>query len=155
MSSSNVTAIHKSLENTLANLFPDKTIIPNPFDLEQNNQNFLKNGYSFFYGPASLPDFDLGVHIQGYLRDFSVVLSRNVFRTDTALDPFSNTQLSLIEEQNLMVNTFADVRNLDQNVVSIEFVSDSGVEFVFGDKSNYLALTTNFAVAYREDKTYT
>ena len=152
---SNVTTIQNSLVTTLETLFPNKTVIPNPFNLEDNNQNLMKNGYGFFYGPASLPDFDLGIHIQGYSRDFNVVMTRNVYRTDVSPDPFSTTQLALIEDQNTLVNTFADVRNLDQNVVSIEFVSDSGVEFIFADKNNYLALTTTFAVAYREDKTYT
>ena len=109
--SSNVTAIHNSLKNTLADLFNDKTIIPNPFELENNNQNLMKNGYGFFYGPAGLPDFDLGIHIQGYSREFSIVLARNVYRTDTSLDPFSETQLSLIEDQNLLVNKIANIRN--------------------------------------------
>lgn len=152
--SSNVTAIHNSLIASLAALFPDKTIIPNPFDLENNNQNFLKNGYGYFYGPAGLPEFDLGIHFQGYSRDFSIVLSRNVYRTDISTDPFATTQLQLIEDQNILVNAFADIRNIDQNVVTLEFVSDSGIEFVFADKNNYLALTTDFAVTYKEDKTY-
>lgn len=152
---SNITNIFNSLSQTLIDTFPGKTVIPNPFDLGENNQNLLKNGYGFYFGPAGLPDFDLGVHIQGYSREFVVVMTKNVYRTDVSLDPFSQTQLELIEEQNTLVNTFADVRNLDQNVVSIEFVSDGGVEFIFADKNNYLALATNFAVSYREDKTYT
>jgi len=152
---SNVSTIHDSLIASLASLFPSKTVIPNPFNLEDNNQNLLKNGYGYFYGAAGLPEFDLGIHIQGYARDFNIVMTKNVYRTDISPDPFATTQLALLEEQNTLVNSFADIRNLDQNVVSIEFVSDSGVEFIFADKNNYLALTTTFAVAYREDKTYT
>lgn len=152
---SNVSTIHASLVASLASLFPSKTVIPNPFSLEDNNQNLLKDGYGYFYGPAGLPDFDLGIHIQGYSRDFNIVMTKNVYRTDISPEPFVTTQLALLEDQNTLVNSFADIRNLDQNVVSIEFVSDSGVEFIFADKNNYLALTTTFAVSYREDKTYT
>lgn len=152
---SNVSTIHTSLLASLAGMFPNKTIIPNPFNLEDNNQNLMKDGYGFFYGAAGLPDFDLGIHIQGYSREFNVVITKNVYRTDVSPDPYTTAQLALLEDQNTMVNTFADVRNLDQNVVSIEFVSDGGVEFIFADKNNYLALTTTFAVSYKEDKTYT
>lgn len=151
----NVTLIHNAIKSQLSALFPTKTVIPNPFELDQNNDNFLKDGYGIFYGPGSLPDFDLGIHIQGYQREFNVVLAKKVYRLESNNDQFETVQLALIEDQNTMVNSFADIRSIDINVVRLEYVSDSGVEFIFAEKNNYLALTTSFEVTYKEDKTYT
>lgn len=151
---SNVSTIHSAIKSRLSTIFPNKTVIPNPFELDQNNDNLLKDGYGIFYGAASLPEFDLGIHIQGYLREFNIVLAKKVYRLEVDSQPFETVQLALLEDQNTMVNSLANVRSIDPNVVRLEYVSDSGVEFIFSEKNNYLAITTNFDVSYKELKTY-
>lgn len=151
---SNVSDIHAALKARMASLFPSKTIIPNPFDVADNSDNLLKDGYGIYYGPAGLADFDLGIHLQSYQREFNIVLAKKVYRLESNTDQFETVQLALIEDQNTIVNSFADIRSIDINVVRLEYVSDGGIEFVFNEKNNYLALTTSFDVTYKEDKTY-
>ena len=150
---SNVTDIYDKMATILSTVYSTKTIIPNPFSVADNNDNLLKDGYGFYFGGAGLPSFDLP-SFQGYSREFILVLVRGIYRADDNTSLFGSTQKAMIEDQNTFINTLAKDRTLDNDLVSVEFTGDGGIEFVYGDKFSFLQLTSTFEAQYKEDKTY-
>lgn len=150
---SNVTDIYDKLSTLLSTSFSSKTVIPNPFDTAQNNDNLLKNGYGFYYGGAGLPTFNLP-SFQGYAREFVLVLTREVYRTDADTSLFGSTQKSMLEDQYTFISSLAKDRTLDNDLVSVEFTGDSGIEFIYADKFSHLRLISTFEVQYKEDVSY-
>ena len=150
---SNVSTIFDNFLALLQTEFASKTQLANPFSVQNNNDNILKEGYGLRYGPASLPDFDL-TSFQGYSREIVVILTKQVFKTDNDTDNFSTAQKAMVEDQNTLINSLAKNRTFDSSTVSVEFTGDSGIEFIFNGKFNFLYLETSFEIQYKEDKNY-
>ena len=142
---SNITTIYNAFKLELTTLFPNKTLIPNPYSINDNNDNLLKDGYGLRYGPAGLPSFDLPT-FQGYSREIIVPFTKQIYRTDGNLSSFEVAQLAMLEDQNTLINSLAKNRTFDDSVVSVEFTSDSGIEFIFDGKFNFLLMETSFEI---------
>lgn len=150
---SNVTDLYDKIGTILSSQLSSKTFIPNPFDIAGNSDNLLRDGYGYYIGAASLPDFDLP-GFQGYSREFVIILTRDLYRTDNETDLLGSRQKSMFEDQNTIINSLANDRTLDNDIVRLEFTGDGGIESVFSGKFNFLQLISTFEVSYREETTY-
>ena len=150
---SNITTIYDNIDTILSALFSAKTEIPNPRKLSDNNENYLKDGYGFYFAGAGLPSFDLS-HFQGYSREIVIVLARNIYRVDNDTSVYKTAEKNLLEDQVVLINSLADDRTMDDLITSVEFTGDSGVEFTFDDKYNFMYLSTTFDLEYKQDVSY-
>lgn len=150
---SNVSSIYDAFKSEMSTTFASKTQIPNPFSIENNNDNTLRDGYGIRFGAAGLASFDLP-SFQGYSREIVVTFTTQVFRTDNNILKLEDAQKALMENQNTLINSLAKSRAFDDYAVSVEFTTDSGIEFVFGDKFSFLYIDSSFEVQYKEDKNY-
>ncbi len=131
-----------------------KTRIPNPREIAQNNDNFLMDGYGIYIGPGSPADSDLGFHFSTKAVDIIVVLTEKIYGLENEPTAAANVEDSLHDDKDSIIDAIANISGIDSNMISLEYTGDDGGEFIFADKNNYLALSINFALQYKKDKTY-
>lgn len=153
MSTTKVSSILDLLEAEIKNTFPNKTEAPNPFEIESNNERFLRDGFALYYGAGS-SDIEEFPTFQVYIRSVQVVLIKSIFKNRSDDQAYQDIQKSLLEDQNTLITSLAKSRAFDSNVISLEFANDNGIESVFSDKFNFLKLDSTFELRYREDKNY-
>lgn len=148
-----VSNIFDKIESIVQTQFSSKQEIPNPFEIEKNPDDFLRDGYGFRYGPGSSGGSELN-NLQEHSRDFIIVFTKLVFRTDSDKALFKSTQKAMLEDQYTLIDSLAKDTTMDSDLTRLEFVGDGGIEFVYSGRQTYLKLESTFEIAYWEDTTY-
>jgi hypothetical protein len=147
---SNVSIILDQVIVKLGELFPNKTRIPMPYSLTDNNKNFLSDGYGLIIGSASYEQLDFCNRMIS--QSISVVFTREVFRTDSDVVVIDDIVKSISEDINSVQGLFYAYNELDieENIAKIDITSISSVESIQGDKQNFLTRTAEFNFYIRE-----
>jgi hypothetical protein len=125
--------------------------ITNPYSLEQNSEKELTLGYGFAIGPALNSKREIGCNRYFVRRDMIISVTRKQFKKQLDVSGRSSVEKSLVEDFMSLVNSFEGFRNLGSvDVVNFEYQNDGGVEFVFGEKDNYVAIRGIFNLEYYE-----
>ena len=130
-------------------LFPTKTKIIRPYSLRNNVSLFLKNGWGV-YPSRSTADRFKQYNQRSELRRFNIVLTNEVFQ----IDHDDTAEIGIIEKQLTDFETIKDCFlgvdqiGIDGNVQKIDFVGQSGVEFITIDTFNCIVgeLTLSFSI---------
>lgn len=140
----NYSLIYDQIILKLEELFPYKTRIPYPYSLQDNNKNLLSDGYGLIIGPANFEALETCNRMVA--REVSVVVTREVFRTDSDAVVIDNIVKALGEDINLVQGLFYAYNELgiEPNIARVDIVSSSGVDQVIGDKSSFLSMTGVF-----------
>lgn len=131
--------------------FSSKTEIPNPYSLVDNNSNLLKDGWGLAVGSATADFNEFCKFFEE--REFSIILTRQVFSLANCADQPVTAAKSLLED---MILIKKDLLNIDQlgiptSIARINLGSSSGIESVNGDKFNYFTISTSFLITISED----
>ena len=138
---------YDTLKTVIGSYFIEKTIIKNPYSLEDNINNNLNDGWGLSIGAGSvLGEFSIQTS-QVVERSFSISLVRKY--NDKAYDNASRVN----KEKQIVADAFAIIAHLKQsheikNLGSIDSISDSGVEFLLEHK--FLTFTITFNLNYYE-----
>lgn len=141
------TEAYAQVRTELETLFSSYNEVDNPYsDAELGNLNVrasfgisIGSGVNVTRSTCSRADIE---------REFNIILYRriNAIRNDTATR--ITAEKKLFEDQTLIIKRF-EVKI--PNVTRARYISDSGVEFLNGDRYNYMKLSSNFLVEYSEN----
>lgn len=148
---SDITTIYSALVTKLDSLYPATTYrkLRNPYTLELNDAFALNRGYGFYVGPATntnrLQSNSLSIERE-------IVLVNTIIQRGTDLDISirEDAEITLLEDQFLAIKDFEGAPAFADQVTKMTYSSDGGIEFVFNDKQNYLAITSSFTLEYME-----
>lgn len=148
---SNATEIYKKIRELIPTLtgFTDKKEIPNPYSLEDNQSQFLRNGWGVRIGPTTpteetdrLPDYVEAT-------DYEIVLSRQVVRTESNADKVPAVSQQLLDDFSLLENAFTpDVFSIAEGVSKININSITGIENVTAGKYNHVTAGITFEITH-------
>jgi len=141
---SNVSTIYDQIVLKLGELFPSKTRIPFPYSLEDNNKNFLSDGYGLIIGSASFESLEVCNRMVS--QSITVVFTQEVFRTDSDEVVIDDIVKAISEDINSTQGLFYayDELEIEANIAKVDIVSISGVETVKGDKQDFLTRSAEF-----------
>lgn len=141
---SKVTTVYSTILSTLGTLFPNKTRIPNPYDLTQNADGFLRDGYGVKFNGSSFVESEFCVY--RYSANISVVFTNEILRTEEDTTTMESVTNSLLENMHEVRKDFYNVDQLgiEASIDSVDIDSSTGIEFIEGDKFNYASLEVNF-----------
>jgi hypothetical protein len=138
--------------NTLvASALSTFTKLPDVYKLSENPQLYLRNGFGIGFGPAS----NTNRHICNQVtikRSFTISLIKQVIALEMS-DDRRTFEKDIINSLYSVINAFENDRTLNGSAVKIEFMSDSGVQFLEGDTESYILLEGSFDVEYFEQIT--
>ena len=126
--------------------------LPNVYKPEENSERFLDLGY----GVALLSGQNTNRNVNckfSVERTFQVVLTRKFYALEADPTGKADAEKALFEDQYKLINDFEQDISINGAAMYTRYVSDGGIEYVSGEKDNYLMLRTEFAVEYLESFT--
>jgi len=93
---SNITDVYNAILSELVTLYPNKTKIPNPYSLQDNPSNFLKNGYGLTIESTTREDGEIKNIVLEY--NFTIVLTKEIVRTDSDDEKIDDNTILLLED---------------------------------------------------------
>ncbi len=125
--------------------FTTKTKISNPYSLEDNTDILLKNGWGLKLLPGSSSDLQT-FHEIGTVRQIAIVTTVQNISIGNNNALIDDKSKELAENINTLRLAFEGPNQLDieASVNKVDYVSDSGIEFIIGEKFNFLAIEAVF-----------
>lgn len=147
---SKITTVYNQILVKLAELYNGKTRIPNPYSIDRNNDNLLRDGYGLKVGSASFEPFEFCNFVVS--REFSVILTREMFRLDSSTPEFDDRAVKLLEDVYEVQELFFNYNELgiDAEIIKVDLGSVSEITFVNTDKSNFLSMEVSFIFSIKE-----
>jgi len=150
---SNQTTAYDAIIAALDTLLPGAsgwTKIPYAYELEKNDDNFLRKGWGVTVGDANRTDLewcDLA-----FTRSITVVITLEVFNTGSNDVQIDDKAKELLETIYSVQARFYEPDNLLQaaSIVKIDPTSSSGVRQVSGERLTFLSMEASFDFTIKE-----
>ena len=153
---SNLTNILDKIRATLPTLtgFSAKTEIPNPYNLEDENINFLREGWGIRVGDSS-PQTDTSHPDYTLVTDIEIVLTERVVATSSNADPLFNVTKNIINDLAILEADFTYMPmststrwSSSDKITDVNVVSSSGIGNVTSGKFNHISKGITFAFTH-------
>ena len=146
---SKISTAYDAILSTLTTLFPNKTKIPLAYELENNQEMFLRNGYGVVYLAESPLTGELNSIINAH--NIGVVFVREVLRLDSDANEIDLVTKELLEDVFTLRDELFSKPTLESSAIDIiDLSTTNGIEFVVVGKNNFASLLTTFDVRVRE-----
>lgn len=148
---SKITTVYNQILVKLSELYNGKTRIPNPYSIDRNNDNLLRDGYGLKVGAASFEPFEFCNFVVN--REFSVILTREMFRLDSSTPEFDDRAVKLLEDVYEVQELFFNYNELgiDAEILKVDLGGVSEITTVNTDKSNFLSMEVSFTFSIKEE----
>lgn len=141
--------VYQRLIEVVAETFPDKVELTNPYVIDDNEDIFLKSGF----GVAILPTVNLNRAtscLYSIGRDVEIVFTKQIFGTNRDHKERQAIEKGLMQDQLNLIKAIDNDGQLNDLLANSAFIGDNGIEFIFNDRNNFVALTCNFTLEYHE-----
>ena len=148
---SKISTVYDEVLSVLGNLYPDKTRLTNAYDLDDNVDPLLRDGYGLKVGTGTPVDSEFKNFSVD--RSFSVVLTREVVRTEDNSTAVDSDVKALLED---VVTGQKDFYNVDQidipnSIEKIDLGPISAVEYFKNDRSNFISMEYELIIQVTEN----
>ena len=148
---SKITDYYNALNALIQTELPSYVGIPNPYELEQNPNIFLQQGYAIGFGDGNNPEPLLNCKYS-YNRTILLALTKQVTANITDFDGMSADALQLLEDLHKLLLAIEKENNLG-GASSSRIASDPGVQLLVFGEAKYLALQIQITIQYFESLT--
>ena len=147
---SKISTVYDAMLTRLGVLYPNKTRIPNPYNIEDNNDNFLIDGFGLIVDSSAVQPHEFcNFNVE---RTFTVILTREMIATDSDETKYDSVAKLLLEDVYTLQKDFYNVNQLasEASIEQISLGPSSGVSEIFSGKINHLSIETSFLIQVRE-----
>ena len=121
--------------------------LTNPYDLEDNNVQFLRKGWGLAVGAASNTNRELCGKIT-VRRIFRVVLSRSLDSLEHDIASKDTVVKLMLEDAKTVITDFERRFRLSDDFYNTAYETDSGIQSLRGDDFSILTLELTFNVEF-------
>lgn len=150
---SNFSTVYDQLISLIPTLsgFTTKTKIINPYELESNDDNLLRDGWGLIVGDSFEGELDV-FNKTNVNQSFGVVLTRELNQTYHNATPYETVTKLLIEDAVTLRVRFlnADQLGVQNNLELVRYVGRTGISFI-SDELKILTTTVNFNFSITEN----
>lgn len=150
--STRISTVLDTLRTAIKTAFPTKTEIPNAYSLTDNDEMLLENGL----GIAVRSGAESANQVFNYdieSRTIGIIFTKKIFRIESDVDPIKTVEKDLLEDQVtlrklLLKNTQLSI---DSSIFKVDYVGDTGPQFIFEGDFSFLSLEINFVIDIMEE----
>lgn len=125
--------------------------LENPYILEDNDELTLRRGYGFVLQNATNTNRLLS-NVASIQREVNIILTIKWRGTQKDVSLRQTAEKQLLEDHFLLIEYFTANAGMNiSQVWKMVYNGDSGLEFIFTDKQNYIGIQSNFSLEYSED----
>ena len=148
---SDITTVYDAFVSRVSTVLPDHLRLSDPYLMQKNAVRSLRKAYGFRIGPGSNTGQSLSCDLV-LSRDIILVLTRLVTGRETDIDKKADVEKTLMEDLFLIISDVESNPSLNSSaVLATDYVSDGGVEFVKGERDDFLMSISTFRIRYREN----
>lgn len=143
--------VYDAALSTMAALFPSKTRIIDAYDLENNIENVLKNGWGLKLGNSIIAPGEINNFVNQ--DTFTIVLTREVLRMDTQVSKIDDQVKNLRNDSVLVQEEFykSDELGAEADIRQIILADRSEIGTIVAKKTNFIFLEVNFGIQITEE----
>lgn len=151
---SEITTIYEGILTKLASLYPSHRQLTNPYELTDNPDPELRQGYGLGAGSGSNTER----YVTGktsVVRSFNIILTRIAYAADLNVTGKDTAIKQLLEDHHLLINESrrADGWDLTGDYTVLKsYVTDDGV-FSIKTEEGYYGIQTTLNIEYHQDIT--
>lgn len=151
----NITTVRDTLKTFIPTVtnFNLKTEILNPYDINSNPQANIRNGWGLKVGGASQTSIDY-LNIYGQSRNFEIVLTREVIRTEHNRTPIDDNEKNILIDLDSLMKALESSNQLSipTAIGKVIYSGDSGIEYSTEiDSFKLMSLTATFQIEIFEN----
>jgi hypothetical protein len=126
--------------------------LPNPRDLEKNNEQFLKLGYAVDFLDQVIVPRSICDKIY-YNQTVEVKITRKAIARDFDATGKGSIDKLLLEDRKLVYNELYKQDTAVTGIIQISDLNDSGIEYVYSDKMDFISTSITVEIEYNETLT--
>lgn len=149
---SKITDIYDAWVTLVTAELPDYRRLPNPYEASANANVILNKGYGIVAGAGSNTERKLGCKLS-IARDFGIILTKQIAKTDHDTSGRANQEKALFEDQYTLIKALEMDPELSGTAAKAFFVGDGGLEILELETGRYFVLASQFNVEYFETLT--
>lgn len=137
------------IRTVIETTYSTKTILPNPYELTDNTDVYLKNGYGVVSedGTPITLGYKTAITIN---RTVSMKLTKRIYDTDLQSSSRVATEKVLFTESLALIKAIKANKDLKSVTASVDYLGDNGIALLEVEKIKYLTTTVNFELKYNE-----
>lgn len=147
---STISDAYDKIINQMNSSFPNHTRISNPYELAENNRLFLTQGFGVALGEATNVQQYTGTKMR-IQRTVNIALTLKFYAREMDATSKADTEKTLLEDHFTLIDDFRSNNNLNGTVADFEYQSDGGIESVFAEQDQFLAVVSQYQLDYIEN----
>ena len=147
---STVSTIYDAIVSKMAGLYPNYHRIANPYDIGANPEIMLKKSWGIAIGPGVNTERFVGC-LSSWERTITIAFMRQVVKTENDATGKASVEKLLLEDANTLLLDLEADPTISGSVIKTVFADDSGIQYVQGRESSYLAIEIGLRVEYLQD----
>ncbi|MEM5807968.1 MAG: hypothetical protein QW818_02445 [Candidatus Aenigmatarchaeota archaeon] len=145
-----ITLVYDKLITEISALFPQKRRLLDPYNLTQNPERILADGWGLRKGSVDLALREFNTITDAH--NFTFILTSELVRSETQINLVDDVVKSLAEDLFLFRERIYryDELGITQDVTQIDMGSASGIEEIISGNGRFLTLSVEFTVHITE-----
>ncbi|NBU34065.1 hypothetical protein EB118_06770 [bacterium] len=141
--------IYDTIVTKLETILPGFQRVPNPYALDENTAILLRKAFGLAIGPGTNTERYVGC-IATWERDYTIGLVTQVVNTENDTLGRAMVEKDIIDAHREILLAFETDSTLDGQCIKAVITDDSGINYIQGVESKYLALEITLRVEYQE-----
>lgn len=146
---SKITTIFDKLVSDTGTILSTYRHLPDGIDIEKNANTALIKGYAIAMGPASPGPEQYGCAVQLFERQFTIAIT-NMYNMRTDATSRDVAEKAIMEDLYLVTKALIKNPSLGGISSNVQFVADSGTEYLNQDTQEFLYADLTINVWYEE-----
>lgn len=147
--SSPISEIYDAIIGKLETVLPAFKRVPNPYSLDENTAILLRKAFGLAIGAGTNTERYVGC-IATWQRDYTIGLVTQVVNTENDTQGRASVEKDIIDAQRDILLAFESDSSLSGKCIKAVITDDSGINYIQGAESKYLALEITLQVEYQE-----
>lgn len=147
-----VADIYEAIIDKLELVLPAFKRVPNPYSLDENTAILLRKAFGLAIGAGTNTERYVGC-IATWERDYTIGLVTQVVNTENDTEGRASVEKDIIDAQRAILLAFETDSTLSTKCIKAVITDDSGINYIQGAESKYLALEITLRVEYQEPVT--
>lgn len=141
--------IYDSIITKLETALPAFQRVPNPYALDENTAILLRKAYGLAIGAGTNTERYVGC-IATWERDYTIGLVTQVVNTENDTLGRAMVEKDIVDAHREILLSFETDSTIDGQCIKAVITDDSGINYIQGAESKYLALEITLRVEYQE-----
>jgi hypothetical protein len=141
--------IYNAIVVKIETALPTFTRLPNPYALDENTALLMRNSYGIAIGGGTNTEKYVSC-LTSWRRDYTIGLVSQVVNTENDTLGKAIVEKNMIDNHRAIFQAFEIDSTLSGICTKAVVVSDTGIEYIAGNLSKFIAIEINISVDYQE-----